>query len=172
MMALILSAPKAGRVLVCGRGKIQVSLEEEIAALASEIEALLPRFNKTEFNHVFLTTQDQSKLKQLTLEAASAIDALLGTPLNDFSPDLYSLAKAPNSYASGPSVAKVSDAAESIRGALNQYRRKQMAGASGPASTRPSKPSYVDLTRIEALQSLKSDQWDFLTNVRRTQCRS
>jgi hypothetical protein len=133
-------------------------LEDEIEALADDMEQLLPRFKKSSSDGMFLSSEDQARFKRLALEAKGATDAALGTA-NDFSLNLVSSINAGSGgFFGGPSYSAVSEAAQILRGALNQIRRKQF---SEPTAINRSKPPYVGLARIAALRSLPKKQWDF-----------
>ena len=137
-----------------------MSIEDEILTLAAEMEKLLPRFKESSGDGLFLSTEDQSQFKRLALEAKAAIDIALGG-LNDFSMNLLSSINAGSGgFFGGPSYSVVSGAAQILRGAVNQCRRRQVSGSSRSATTQ-SNPPYVDMSRITALRSLKATQWDY-----------
>ena len=135
-----------------------MSIEDDILVLATEMEALLARFKTSSTDGKFLSTEDQEKFKRLALEAKAAVDTALGVA-NDFSINLLSSINAGSGgFFGGPSYSVVSEAAQILRGAVNQYRRRRLSSST---PTNSQKPPYVDLSRIEALRVLKNTQWDY-----------
>jgi hypothetical protein len=109
----------------------QMSIEDEILTLAAEMEKLLLRFKKSSSDGLFLSTEDQSQFKRLALEAKAAIDTALGG-LNDFSVNLLSSINAGSGgFFGGPSYSAVSEAAQILRGAVNQYLWRVEVGCTG-----------------------------------------
>jgi hypothetical protein len=138
-------------------GGRRVTVEAEILDLASDMEALLPRFRNST-SGMFLSTEDQATFKRLALEAKGAIDVALG-PGNDFSLNLIStINEGSGGFISGPSYAAVSESAQILRGVINQSRRRTLSGSSAKAKT---KSPYVDPSRISDLRDIKSPQWDY-----------
>jgi hypothetical protein len=134
-----------------------VNVDDEILNLAEQMERLLPRFRQSSSDGMFLATEDQALFKRLALEAKGAIDVALGRP-NDFSGNLIQTVNdGSGGFFGGPSYAAVSEAAQILKGAVNQKRRQTFASANN--TTR--KPAYVDLNQIDELRKLKNKQWDF-----------
>lgn len=133
-------------------------MEEELEAIAGEIEGLLPLFvDGDNFTGKFLRTEDASNFKAFAIEAKSIIDDALA-PLNDYSMQLVPAINLHSSgFVGGPSYSTVDQASKIIRSAIKEIRRKKAKPLPSPPDTK----SYVDQTRIAALLSLSGGKWDY-----------
>ncbi len=110
-----------------------------------------------------LNSADRATYKRLLMEAKSILDNGL-RPLNDFSSAIFKLLNASGfGFFNPPSKDQLREAIGAIEGGVNQLRRH----ASRPSTALgvAGKPTYVDLSRIIQLQSLKSE-WDLKRLVR------
>ena len=131
-------------------------VEDEILSIADQMEQLLPRFKDYHTLGWLLSPQDQATFKRLVLESKNLIDDALGK-LNDFSMRLMTLGS--GGVTGGPKHATITEAAEVLRGAVNHHRRQLAAPKTGASMS--TKPPYVDVSQIAALQGLKGGHWDF-----------
>jgi hypothetical protein len=135
-----------------------MSAASTLEDLAKSMEELLPLFVKSS-GGLILPTKHQSKFKRLAVEAKAVVDGELGRT-NDFSQNLWHAVNGgSDTFFGGPSYARVSEAAEVIRGAVNQIgRRPHAPSVQAPAMLFT--PAYVDLSRIRELETTSKSQWD------------
>ena len=134
-------------------------MSEGLSRIAEEMTALLAEFRDGgNISGWILPTEHSAKFKRLAIEAKVQIDDAIGHA-NDFSMNLFSAINAGStSYFGGPSYDTVNQAAEIVLGAATYIERKR----SLPASQKPDMPTYIDLSMISTLNSLKHKSWDFL----------
>ena len=101
-----------------------------------------------------LQSGDVATLNRLRTEAKAILDTELGFA-NDFSLRLH--------FSSANTLAAVQECRGQIQGALNHIKRRP--GIRAPALT-PSKPPFVDASRLAALRAAKSSYWDLSRLIR------
>jgi hypothetical protein len=129
----------------------------ELESIAADLASLLPLFKDGgSMVGLFLPSQHSARFKELAIEAKSIIDEELG-PANEFGLNLiFTVNSKSGGVAGGPSYSAVEETAGIIRAAARGIARKR---AKSPGFTYSSK-SYVDPSRIAALQSLQGGKWD------------
>jgi hypothetical protein len=133
---------------------MHISMISELISIADEIDALLPKLvHGGGLKGSFLPNEHAAHFKALILEAKSIIDHDLG-PLNDFS---WNLSPNMKSFGSGPTEGSIQEASRIVRSAARATKRKETPRIGGQETPR----SYVDPSRIEALQALQGGKWDF-----------
>lgn len=141
-----------------------MSSDTELQKIATSMQALESRFVSSGSLGFQLRAEDEAEFKRLAVEAKSILDAELGF-LNDFSSNLTN---AINSGSGGflghLSLAKVKTARAVVEGGINQIRRK--LSQSRPGALQPSKPSYVDASRLAELRAIVAGSWDLKRLVR------
>lgn len=137
-------------------------MADDLESIADQMAELLGQFRDGgNMSGLILPTEHAAKFKRLAIEAKSQIDEALGHA-NDFSINLISaINSGSGGFVGGPSYAAVNEAAEIVRGAARHTERKRFV----PRNQGPNDLPYVDLSTIEALHSINSDQWDFLRLV-------
>jgi hypothetical protein len=135
-----------------------VAIEAELQALdtvLAELEVkLLLLDDGVVGGRVVLTGRDAATLARVRTEAKMLLDEELGAA-NDFSMKLM--------FATSSSITTVHECRGMIQGALNHLKRQ--TGVRKPGLT-PSKPAFVDASRLAALRAIKSPAWDLTRLIR------
>lgn len=140
-----------------------MATDNDLLKIAETISALEGHFVKSSTLGLYLRAEDEATFKRLVLEAKSMLDSELGR-LNDFSSNLFrAINLGSGGFLGGHSVASVKEARAIIEGGVNQIRRK-----ASPQSSlqQPTKPPYVDSSRLAELSSITTKDWDVKRLVR------
>lgn len=126
----------------------------ELNSIAAEMESLLPLFqNGGGLVGQFLNSADTAHFDELLAEAKYLIDTELGHP-NNYS---VALTYIPLGRTNSPSPLTVQNVAKTLRRAARTLSRAVQSHTQPRTFSR----TYVDPTRLSALESLESKQWDF-----------
>jgi hypothetical protein len=137
----------------------QLTDKADLIAIADELSGLKRRFVQSS-QEMYLKTEDQAKFKAFVAEAQAIIGGALGH-LNNFSTGIIrSLVEGQGGFFGGPSFACVEEVDSLVRAAVRQIERRERAPLSPPISVPLAEP-YVSLSRIAALESLPSHNWDY-----------
>lgn len=130
---------------------------EDLNKIAKDMGKFLPLFVDARELGWVLPTEHAAKFQAITIEAKSIIDEHL-KHANDYSLALMGILRASAAgYPGGPSYASIEEATEIVRAATRAIRRKLAA----PTATAGLNKSYVDPTRIIALQAISNGDWDY-----------
>ncbi|MEX2693637.1 hypothetical protein [Rhizobium mongolense] len=131
---------------------------DELTGIADDMAALLPLFvDGGNISGLILPTTHSATFKALAIEAKSIIDQELGYA-NEYSLNLlHAVNSGSGGFIGGPSYASVEEASQIVRAAVRAIERKRRI----PAQSALSAKSYVDPTRVLALQAIGNGPWDF-----------
>lgn len=134
-------------------------MTQELSKIATDMEALLPLFEKGDsLSGLLLPTQHSARFKAMAIDAKALIDEGLGKG-NEYSLNLLSSVNSGSGgFFGGPSYAAVEEASQIVIAAARAIARKASRTSSPDPGTRS---AYVDHSRIAALKALPIHQWDF-----------
>lgn len=133
-------------------------MTEELTAIADDMTSLLPLFKDGGSYGFVLPSGHAARFNAMAIEAKSIIDANLNFA-NDYSLSLMRiLSDTRLGFSLGPSYASIQEAAELARGAVRAINRKRAT----PPISATSVKSYIDPSRVIALQQISGGDWDFL----------
>jgi hypothetical protein len=140
-----------------------MSPEDEIQKLVEQLELLSSRFVESS-EGLILKTDDQANFQQITLEATSLLDGMLG-PANRFSPAVTrAVVEGSAGFFGGPSYRCLREVQGILRAGKRELERRRIAAP--VASVNKKTDSFVSAQRIEELGALKAKDYDFTKLIR------
>jgi hypothetical protein len=145
-----------------GEVRSSVTPEEELTIYIEDIDAFSKRFVKG--STLYLNTGDQAIFKGKIIAVTARLDELFGNGNTYTNNIIHTVNEGSGGFFGGPSLACVKEVVEIVKAARTKLARDRAAGKEPEKSEQTD--NYVDVVRIEELQSINNTNFDLTRLIR------